>query len=245
MQQINYKQEIAKLVKLQEIDTELYQLNKEKNEKPKILESLQKDFEQKKQILKEFEEKSKQLLLKRKDKEGELATKEENIKQLQTKLYALKTNKEYSAMLTEINGVKMDESLLEEEILKIFEEQDNLNKELENQKKVIKEEEVKFESEKQKILNRIKEIEAQIKDLETKRGVCEKEINEKILSQYNRILKGKESLALVKVENDACQGCFMNTPPQVINEIRMNNKLVFCEMCARILYIPDQELSQI
>lgn len=239
MQKINIGSEIGWLIKLQEIDTHLYNFNREKNEKPKILEALQIEFEQKKQILKEHEEKSKALLLKRKDKEGELAGKEEGIKKFQSKLYTLKTNKEYSAMLTEINGVKMDKSLLEEDILKIFDEEDKLNQEVEKEKTNIKEEEKKFNNEKQKILEQIKEIEEQIKNLEAKREIEEKEIDKKILSQYNRIIKGKESLAIVKVENNSCQGCFMNVPPQVINEIKMNDRLIFCEMCARILYIPD------
>lgn len=239
MQQINIKEEVNKLIKLQELDTQLYNLNKEKDEKPKILEELQSEYEQKKQILNEFEEKSKALLLKRKDKEGQLGIKEEKIKELQNKLYSLKTNKEYAAMLTEINGVKMDKSLLEEDILKIFDEQDGLQKNLEKHKEALKEEEVKFNTEKKQILERIKEIEGFIKDLSAKRAVAEKQIDSTINSQYTRILNGKEGLALVKVEHHSCQGCFMEVPPQVINEIKMNDQLIFCEMCARILYIPD------
>lgn len=243
MEKINLREEVGKLVKLQELDTELYLLNKEKDEKPKILEALQNEYEQKKRILNEYEEKSKIQLLKRKELEGQLAAKEEKIKELQNKLYSLKTNKEYSAMLSEINGVKMDKSLLEEQILKIFEEQDNLKIELDKQNELLKEEEKKYNQEKDKIQNRIKEIEGFIKDLSAKRAVAEKEINGKIITQYSRILKGKESLALVKVENHSCQGCYMNVPPQVINEIKMNDKLIFCEMCARILYIPDESAA--
>ncbi|MFC1645661.1 zinc ribbon domain-containing protein [Candidatus Omnitrophota bacterium] len=239
MQQLNLKDEIGKLVRLQDLDKQLYDLNKEKDDKPKILEALQNEFEQKKQILKEYEEKSKALLLKRKDKEGQLATKEEKAKELENKLFALKTNKEYAAMLTEINGYKMDGSLLEEEILKILDEQDNLGKDLEKQKESLKEDEAKFNEEKKKILERIKEIEGFIKDLGAKRSVAEKEVDSKIISQYSRIIKGKESLALVKVQDHSCQGCFMEVPPQVINEIKMSDRLIFCEMCARILYIPD------
>ena len=243
MQQLNLKEEVNKLIQLQELDTKLYDLNKEKNEKPRIIEALDKEYEQKKTILQEYEDKSKALLLKRKDLEGQLAQKEEKVKEFQNKLYGLKTNKEYSAMLSEINGVNMDKSLLEEEILKIFEEQDNLKKDLEKQKKELEVEEKKHNEEKNKILNRVKEIEGFIKDLSAKREVAEKEIDSKIASQYNRILKGKESLALVKVESHSCQGCFMNVPPQVINEIKMNDKLIFCEMCSRILYIPDEPTS--
>ncbi|MDD5617479.1 MAG: C4-type zinc ribbon domain-containing protein [Candidatus Omnitrophica bacterium] len=239
LQKINIKAEIEKLVRLQEFDTQLYSLNREKAEKPKLLETLQNELEQKKQILKEFEERDKALLLKRKDKEGQLAMKEESIKSLQSKLYTLKTNKEYSTMLSEINGAKMDKSLLEEDVLKTFDEQDALKTELGQKQIALKEEEKKFDAEKQKILNRLKEIEGQIQDLESKRKIAEKEIDAKIAFQYNKILKGKDGLALVEVKHDSCQGCYMNVPPQVINEIKMNDKLIFCEMCARILYIKD------
>jgi len=242
-QQVNMQLEMQKLAMLQKLDAELYSLNRERNEKPKILETLQNDLEQKKQILKEYEEKNKALLLKRKDKEGQLAVKEESIKSLQSKLYTLKTNKEYTAMLSEIGGVKMDKSLLEEDVLKIFEEQDALKVELEQKQILLKEEEKKFEIDKQKILERLKEIEGYIKDLEAKRAVAEKEIDSKIAAQYNKILKGKDGLALVEVKNDSCQGCFMNVPPQVINEIKMHDRLIFCEMCARILYIKDDTAS--
>ncbi|MFC1709379.1 zinc ribbon domain-containing protein [Candidatus Omnitrophota bacterium] len=240
MEKVNLKEEIKKLIRLQELDKQLYDLNKEKEEKPKILEALQSEFDQTKQILNEFEEKSKALLLKRKDCEGQLATKEEKIKELQNKLFGLKTNKEYSTMLSEINGIKMDSSLLEEQILKIFDEQDGLQKGLEKQKEELKVEESKLGQEKNKITDRIKEIEGFIKDLSAKREVTEKGVDSKIASQYSRILKGKESLALVEVANHSCQGCFMEVPPQVINEIKMNDRLIFCEMCARILYISDE-----
>ena len=31
----------------------------------------------------------------------------------------------------------------------------------------------------------------------------------------------------------------MNVTPQMINQIKMHERLVFCESCARILYIED------
>lgn len=241
MQKVNIKEELSKLVRLQEIDSRLYNLKREREENPKVLETLTQEFEEKKQVLKEFEEKLKSMLLKRKGKEGELASREESIKKLQSQLYTLKTNKEYSAMISEISGVKMDKSLIEEEILKIFEEQDVLKIELKKKQSQIKEEEKKINEEKQKILNQIKEIETQIAEFESKRTMVEKEIDQKLLSQYNRILKSKDGLAIVKVKNNSCQGCYMNVTHQVVNEIKMYDKLIICGMCARILYNIDED----
>ena len=239
MQKISIKEELDKLIALQEIDTQLYRFRKEQDEKPKLLDALTKEFEQKKLVFKEFEEKSKALLLKRKGKEGELSTKEETIRQLKAKQFRVKTNKEMDAMLTEIKGHEMDKSLLEEAILKIFDEQDVLNRELEKQKAAVKEEENKFNQEKQAIDNRLKEIEGYTKDLEAKRSVVEKQINQKTLAQYNRIINGKDGLALVAVKDNACQGCFINVTHQIVNEIQMSDRIIFCQMCARMLYIPE------
>ncbi|MDD5136387.1 MAG: C4-type zinc ribbon domain-containing protein [Candidatus Omnitrophica bacterium] len=38
------------------------------------------------------------------------------------------------------------------------------------------------------------------------------------------------------LKGDACQGCFRVLPPQVANEVKMNEEIIFCEYCARILY---------
>ena len=56
------------------------------------------------------------------------------------------------------------------------------------------------------------------------------------LSLYERVLAGREGLALVPLVNKSCGGCHMVQPPQVISEARLNAKLVTCDSCNRILY---------
>ena len=54
-----------------------------------------------------------------------------------------------------------------------------------------------------------------------------------------KILQNKQGLAVVPVQVSSCGGCFMNVPAQVINEMKKHENLVFCEMCARILYLEE------
>ena len=75
----------------------------------------------------------------RKDKELELASKEEAAKKLQGQLYSLKTNKEYQTMLQQIQDAKADGELVEEKILILFEESDQVKKETEQENIKIKE----------------------------------------------------------------------------------------------------------
>jgi len=241
LEQINYNEQILRLIELQSLDSKLYRLRKEKDEQPEIIKSLQNKLQQQQQVVKEKEERLKAVQLKRKDKEIELSSQEEQIKKLQSQLYSLKTNKEYTAMLNEINGKKMNQSVLEEDILKIMEEQEEIKRQLDKQKGLFAEEEKKFELEKQKIQNHLKEIEAEIADYEAKRKIVTEGVNPKILAKYEKILKGRNGLAIVEVDpNDlSCKGCYMKTTPQVINEIKMNKGLVFCEVCSRILYVRE------
>jgi len=237
---ISVKDQIAKLVQLQNIDINIYKLNEEKNEFPKVIDNLSALFEEKKKTVQFIEDKIKDNLKRRKEKELEMAVKEESIKKQTSQLALLKTNKEYQAMLKEIEGAKADCSVFEDVILKFMDEVDSLKIDLEKEKSRLQDEEKTFNAEKAKINARIQEIDAGIKNLEAKRLDITPHIDKKILSAYERILKNKDGLAIVPVKNNACQGCFMNVTAQVINEIKMFERITVCEMCARILYIEDE-----
>ena len=61
-------------------------------------------------------------------------------------------------------------------------------------------------------------------------------MDKKVLAHYERVLANRDGLALAAVKNNACQGCFRILPPQVINEVKKKEDLIFCDNCARILY---------
>lgn len=236
---IKIKEETQKLVQLQEIDRQIFNLNKEKAEQPKILQGLQENFDSKKANLKALEENKQKQQMKQREDEIELGTREENIKKSQNQLGQLKTNKDYQIKLTEIESFKADKSIIEERILKIMDEIDVASKSIETEKEVLKTEEKKYSDEKNALLNRSKEIDAMLGDFQGKRKILSVSIHKRILEQYEHILHGKEGFAIVKVKDNSCYGCFMKVPHQVINEIKMHERLVTCEICSRILYLEE------
>ena len=115
------KDEIRKIVQLQESDLRIRKLRQKKDiEIPDQVEKRKVEFEQMRQRISNFEEVLKNAQLKKKEKELDLAAKEENARKSQTQLYQLKTNKEYQAKLKEISFLKADISVLEEEVLTIL-----------------------------------------------------------------------------------------------------------------------------
>lgn len=239
--QINVVEQLNKLVRLQKIDREIYELKQQLKENPLHLEQLQKIFEAKKATVKGLEEKLKSVLLARKSKEGDLKAKEEAISKSNSQLSQIKTNKEYTAKLTEIENIKADKSIIEEQILKSYDETDAVDAELQKEKVVFAGEDKNFQEEKKKIDETSAVCLDRIKTLEAERGQYLADVNKVILARYEKIIAGKEGLAIVPVlDGHSCGGCYMNVPAQVINEIKKHEEFIYCEMCARILYLKEE-----
>jgi len=237
---MNLKDEIRKIIQLQEIDLRIYHLRQELDtEKPEQLRKIKETFEQKKQGADEAEKKLKALQLRKKETELDLASKEENLRKYQGQLYQLKTNKEYQLKLTEISSLKADVSVAEENVLKILEETEFGKTELDRQKGLLKEEEENFKKEENVIREQIKDNQALLKNLEDKRSIAIKDVNKEILDKYERLLKTRNGLAIVPIKDNNCGACHLTVTHQEINQIKMYEELVYCNNCVRILYIPD------
>lgn len=239
MPTVDLKTQITGLVRLQELDSEIYALNNEKDSKPIEIKAIEEAFEAKKQNLLLLEKNSLELQKQRKEKELELASNAEAVKKLQGQLYSLKTNKEFQTMLQQIADAKADGSLIEEKILISFEESDKIKAQIDQENLNLKQEEKVFLESKEKVQLRVKEIDQRLNQLQAQRQQITPAIDPKMLSEYERILSSRGGLAIVTVVDNSCGGCHMLVPPQVINMIKMYDHIVTCEVCNRIFYIAE------
>ncbi|MDD5775478.1 MAG: C4-type zinc ribbon domain-containing protein [Candidatus Omnitrophica bacterium] len=233
------KNQLENLLQLQAVDTQIYTLTEEKKAKPAQVEALRLQFEDKKKSLAALEKAYLDAQKEKKDRELEFASKEENTKKLQGQLYQLKTNKEYNTMLQQIQDSKADASMVEDRILEAMDKIDRAKRAVDEEQKKLSEEEKAFLSQKTKVEGELKEIEGRLAQLESQRKQIAPGIDKHILTQYNRILKSRDGLAIVAVKDSSCLGCHMSVPPQVINLIQMYDHIITCEVCNRILYIPN------
>lgn len=236
---VDLKSQIIQLIQLQTIDSEIYVLKTERELGPKEIQAIDASFQEKKKHLASLEENLLNLQKQRKEKELELASKEEGTKKLETQLYQLKTNKEYQTMLQQIQDAKADASVIEDQILGFLEQTDKIKNDVSQEKQRLQEEEKVAEGQKRNIQDRIKEIDERIAQLEAQRKQITPGLDKKVLTQYERILLNRDALAIVSVKGNSCQGCNMFVPAQIINLIRMYEHIITCEVCNRILYIEN------
>jgi len=236
---INIEEQIKLLVELQGLDTRIFKFEEDLESIPRKIAEMEDHFKEKSANLKSLEDGVKLLQVKRKEREGDLQAKEEAVKKFQSQMYQVKTNKEYTAFQEEIARAKADGSLIEEDIIKMFDQIDIENKKIAEEKDYLKKEESVLAEEKKKLNEEVARIKVELEGLKAQRTALAGKVDPTMLPKYERIVSSKGGLAVVPVANDSCQGCFRIMPPQVINEIRMKSALIFCENCARILYIDE------
>ncbi len=240
------KKILSELIELQKIDTVILNFQNEKLElEAKIKENEEKiinnklEFENKKKKLDEAKKKRNLL-------EIEIKSKEQDIKKKDEQTALIKTNEAYKALQEEIGAIKKDIEILEEQILKIMEEEEATNKWLKEQEKIMKEEEGKINQIISDYRKKIQEKDEMISRENVKREESAKKVNKNWYERYERIRKNKGGLALAQVEiqksgNGICGGCKMAVRAQAIIDIKKGLEIITCENCARIWYIENSK----
>ncbi|TXE83506.1 hypothetical protein FPD46_02385 [Campylobacter peloridis] len=165
----------------------------------------------------------------------------EKIKELAKKSAAIKTEKE-------ANALKIEEDIAKEQLDAANEEIERLDKILDNKEKLKQDLEVK----RSELENEVDEVDKQTKevlvDIEKERlAIYDKkvkligEINQKVLTFYEKIRKWAKNTAVVPVKKHACYGCFMRIYDKTYLAVLKGEEIVTCPHCGRILYKEKEE----
>ena len=229
--------DLIKLLFAQEIDLEIDRLIKSKREYPRQTEMLKKEISDLKNAVDDIEariveNKKNRLLI-----EEEIATEQDTLLKKDKRLLETKTNKEYNAVQHEIEQARERIDHLETEDLELMTELDTLDPRKGELREKYKATSSANNSSIKEIQSRFDSIESDIAKIKKKRERTLADVNERALSIYNRLRKGKTGRAIATVDKIklSCNGCFKQLPPQKVLELRKTEKLIFCESCGRIL----------
>ncbi len=233
--------EIEELIKLQSIDKEIIVVKKKINEIPLKIKKVEEEIEKSKSIVKEAKEKLLENQKLRDRLELESKSIKDKIKEKKSALNMVKTNKEYSAILSEIEALENQYDEIENKLIEELYNAESIQEEIKNSEKKRDEITKNLTEEKNKLLAYKKELEEELEKLLKKREEIEKTVTPKYLDLYKNIAKDKEGVALSKVVDGFCSECYIKIRPQILVEIKKGKEIITCENCGRILYISEEE----
>ena len=227
---------IAVLKQAQVLDKEIYDLNALVENIPREIKALDDEFNKQKASLDYFGQELRAIQLRQKELDNDLKAREGNVSKLDAQLAQVKTNKEYAALQQEIKSLKADISLVEEKIILIYDEIDIHQAKVNIEKERLKKEEAEINKKKKELEDKKVVASQRAKDLRSQRVEVLKQVDREIVAQYENIVKHKQGLALSPLQDENCGACQMTIRPQVQNEVKLGDRMVFCESCGRILY---------
>jgi predicted nucleic acid-binding Zn-ribbon protein len=230
------REQLELLWELQKIDLTLKRIKEERERFPKEMKKLDERENIEKEKIQKEREKIELLEKERKQKERNLNTEQEKIKRAEGRMFEVKTNKEYQALLSEVEAIKEATSREEEEILQILEEIDEFKKDLSKREKEVTTTLEKIEREKKKIQEKMDQGDGLWKEQKERREVLSKQVESGLYKLYNTLKEKRQGVGVVNIKDETCQGCFVNVPPQMFIEVQKNNAIIRCPNCNRILY---------
>jgi uncharacterized protein len=230
-----------KIIQLQEIDTELRDTTLVAESIPRLIQDIEKKIQAGSKVLADAKDKMAHNQKRRRDLETEVKDLKLQIGKYKRQLNEVKTNKEYTSLLHEIEETQHKVDSLEEAIIAEMLAADDI------------EEEIKTATHKQGLeaenfKNEMRALEAKLKELEEKKAKLQNDkaalvplVPPEQLRLYESIYTKKGGAPLSPVKGEFCAKCHMRIRPQMLNEIRDKTKVILCENCGRILYWPKPE----
>lgn len=230
------KEQIETLVKLQEIESDASRIQARIDQMARKAKGLDEELKASEQTIEIQSASLEELRKTYRSLESDVQINSETIKKNQDRLTTVKTNKEYQALLKGIDELQRKNNGIEEEMIALLEKIDTAEKEALAQKEAHDGLMERIRSEKEAIQAELDQNREELLRLGEERIQVAEGVQKDLLRKYEIARKLDSGPAIVAVNGTVCQGCNMNIPPQMSNELRRFEALKFCPFCNRIIY---------
>ncbi|MCP4264302.1 MAG: hypothetical protein GY777_01770 [Candidatus Brocadiaceae bacterium] len=228
------------LKRVQSLKSKIDELEASKKRRKQDVQNQKAQIENKK-VLSEKKHEEKVSAQKEIDKrELDLKTSEGEIAKYNVQLNSIRTNKEYTALRSEIGTKKADMSVLEDVLLEMMSKIENVVQEDSKAREELENEEESLKDLIKSVEADLKEADAEIEKIKNDQKKYLDTLDEYTLRQFNQLSNIKGGKVVVSVVGNVCGGCSMNITTQTLNSLMSGKELVFCRSCSRILYLDEK-----
>jgi len=235
------KDKLLVLIQLQECDNRIAKILQAKEHGPLRIQKLEAELRAMENQFKADEDQLEAFRKDRRQFEREIQELDAKIEKSSAKLTQIKSNKEYTAALKEMDDLKAIKFQTEEKAIQIMETAEELEQKCKGHKDTFKALKNQCEKDKEEIKKDLLGLERDFNALEKERSRLCSDFDQSLLKKYLFLRERKGGLAISSVITGVCQTCHMGIPPQKFNELIRGSDLMTCPHCNRIIYWGDDQ----
>ncbi len=238
-------QDLEKLLALQAVDVGLDDVSRREAEARARLDAAQHAVAEFKELVKQEKKLLDDALKEHKTIEIEVKTQEEKVKKYTGQMYEVKTNKEYTALKEEIDKAKGESGKMEDRLLQLMLKEDELKGAGSRRAAELAEKEKAGKAVEAEVNGELAACTKVRGDLDAQRGGMMASFGKPLLFRYEQIRSARGGAPLAKIVEApgggeaVCGACHVTVRPQVVVLAARQEEMVFCESCARILYLEN------
>jgi len=180
----------------------------------------------------------------RQELESALEAEEAKMTDRRMRLNRVRNEKELQALRREIELGKEANRQAEEQILGIFEALDGFTAAVADAEQQLADLESAAAAKTQEHQGLLERLRAEVATDRARRDQVAADVDAGLRGRYEQLLERRGGSAVVEVRNGICQGCFMNIPPQLYNELQRSRDVRACPNCHRmLLWRPTERLE--
>lgn len=172
----------------------------------------------------------------RRDIEKELAMQQGRLSKFKGQLMEVKTNREYQAMLKEIEVAQHEIQTHEDRLLEQMLAFDDISTQVKRAEATFVTDKAEVEAARKALAAQLAAAQAQLAQAAADREALAPQIGASVMAMFDRVLKHRKSSAVAPIKDGRCSACQVRLRPQTVNELRKNEMIFQCESCQRILY---------
>ena len=226
---------IARLVELQDIDSQLEDLNSLLGDLPKMVDELNEKENSLKDRVEADKVTLKEINLNSSKSEKVNSDIQEKINKLTDQLFLVTNNKQYDALTNEIEHLKAQKKENEDLLISNLEEKENLEKSISDNEASLEELKTDLDVRRNKLDEALSQTADEKTALENSRKKQVTEIDDNTMQVYNKVISARSGIAVVPLSGNSCGGCGAALPLQMVSEIRAGD-LHNCQSCGRFVY---------
>jgi predicted nucleic acid-binding Zn-ribbon protein len=170
-----------------------------------------------------------------------LALEGDNIARSESRLPQIKTQKEYVAVLKEVDTAKKLSKELTEKIEVKDRELASLAADKAEKDEELASLDGQIAARRGEISTDLAGVEAQLEAMTSQRGELLEKLPTSLRKRYQLLLERRGGVAVVEARGGACLGCHMHLPPQQFNSLYVAEEVQSCPHCNRLLYVADKD----
>ena len=233
---LEFKGQLIELVRLQEVVLETRAARQLVDDSPARIEEIEQQFRERNAEYVAVKQRFDALEEDQRLRSEELQQLEEHHKKYKTDLMQVQNQREYAAMLREIDSIKASISEHESAILRDLEEIESTKTDLSSHEEHINAERIEVEKQRTEVQGASAAANKRIEDLVAERSKIETVLPLIIKQAVRRLEAGRAGQFLARADEGCCQSCFVRVRPQVFQEIKSAVKIHYCGNCKRLLF---------